>query len=43
MVLFFEPMVVLGLMCQNQQSNSELALSAVAHAALMIQDYIAFD
>ena len=42
MVLFFEPTVVFGLMYQNQPSDSELALSAIAHAVLMIQDYIAF-
>ena len=36
MVLFFEPTMVCGLMCQNYSSGSDLALPAVAHVAQII-------
>ena len=35
--------MVFGPMCQNEPFDSKLAPSVVAHAALMIQDYIISD
>ena len=38
MVLFFEPTMVCGLMCQNWSPGSDFAPLAIAHAVLMVQD-----
>ena len=42
-VLFFEPTMVYGLMCQNWSPGSNLAPLAIAHVVLMVQDYTVFD
>ena len=43
MVLFFEPMTVCGLMCQNLSPGSNFAPPAVAHVVLMVQDCTVLD
>jgi hypothetical protein len=43
MVLFFEPTMICGLMCQNRSPNSNFAPSAIAHAVLMVHDCIVSD